>query len=160
MTLVGRERTHPNIVELGAAASRFLALPVARSPGVLQSSQKEWWFLFMFIPASILLLVGWGALCSKAAYRQQASNNKNEAREIRTPNLLIWSQTRCRCAIAPLENKCTSIPKAFRHLRCGIPICPHGSIFPGRLRRLRPNRRGCGRLGCVCDQHPVACSRI
>jgi hypothetical protein len=25
-----------------------------------------------------------------------------EAREIRTPNLLIWSQTRCRCAIAPL----------------------------------------------------------
>lgn len=28
--------------------------------------------------------------------------SKNEAREIRTPNLLIWSQTRCRCAIAPL----------------------------------------------------------
>ena len=27
--------------------------------------------------------------------------NTNEAREIRTPNLLIWSQTRCRCAIAP-----------------------------------------------------------
>jgi hypothetical protein len=27
---------------------------------------------------------------------------QNEAREIRTPNLLIWSQTRCRCAIAPL----------------------------------------------------------
>ena len=26
----------------------------------------------------------------------------NEAREIRTPNLLIWSQTRCRCAIAPM----------------------------------------------------------
>ena len=25
-----------------------------------------------------------------------------EAREIRTPNLLIWSQTRCRCAIAPM----------------------------------------------------------
>eukprot|EP00971_Amphidinium_carterae_P239448 4753455-Amphidinium_carterae.1 len=24
-----------------------------------------------------------------------------EAREIRTPNLLIWSQTRCRWAIAP-----------------------------------------------------------
>ena len=29
---------------------------------------------------------------------------RNEAREIRTPNLLIWSQTRCRCAIAPLGN--------------------------------------------------------
>ena len=26
----------------------------------------------------------------------------NEAREIRTPNLLIWSQTRCRCVIPPL----------------------------------------------------------
>ena len=26
----------------------------------------------------------------------------NEGREIRTPNLLIWSQTRCRCAIPPL----------------------------------------------------------
>ena len=26
----------------------------------------------------------------------------HEAREIRTPNLLIWSQTRCHCAIAPL----------------------------------------------------------
>ena len=25
----------------------------------------------------------------------------NEARGIRTPNLLIWSQTRCRCAIPP-----------------------------------------------------------
>ena len=27
---------------------------------------------------------------------------RNEGREIRTPNLLIWSQTRCRCAIPPL----------------------------------------------------------
>ena len=26
-----------------------------------------------------------------------------EGREIRTPNLLIWSQTRCRCAIPPLQ---------------------------------------------------------
>ena len=28
---------------------------------------------------------------------------KSEGREIRTPNLLIWSQTRCRCAIPPLQ---------------------------------------------------------
>ena len=28
--------------------------------------------------------------------------SENEGREIRTPNLLIWSQTRCRCAIPPL----------------------------------------------------------
>ena len=27
---------------------------------------------------------------------------ENEAREIRTPNLLIWSQTRYRCTIAPM----------------------------------------------------------
>ena len=27
---------------------------------------------------------------------------RNEGREIRTPNLLIWSQTRYRCAIPPL----------------------------------------------------------
>ena len=29
------------------------------------------------------------------------STSGNEAREIGTPNLLIWSQTRYRCAIAP-----------------------------------------------------------
>ena len=28
---------------------------------------------------------------------------RNEGREIRTPNLLIWSQTRCRCAIPPMS---------------------------------------------------------
>ena len=27
--------------------------------------------------------------------------SQSEARAIRTPNLLIWSQTRCHCAIAP-----------------------------------------------------------
>ena len=36
---------------------------------------------------------------------------KSEGREIRTPNLLIWSQTRCRCAIPPLQKS------------CGIDIC-------------------------------------
>ena len=34
---------------------------------------------------------------------------ENEAREIRTPNLLIWSQTRCRCAIAPREGSGSSL---------------------------------------------------
>ena len=28
---------------------------------------------------------------------------KDEGREIRIPNLLIWSQTRCRCAIHPMR---------------------------------------------------------
>ena len=31
-----------------------------------------------------------------------ASDCKSERREIRTPNLLIWSQTRYRCAIHPM----------------------------------------------------------
>ena len=30
---------------------------------------------------------------------------QNEDREIRTPNLLIWSQTRYRCAISPVQNR-------------------------------------------------------
>ena len=36
-----------------------------------------------------------------AADNEEPRRNKNEAREIRTPNLLIWSQTRCHCAIPP-----------------------------------------------------------
>ena len=34
---------------------------------------------------------------------QQAAREIGEARAIRTPNLLIWSQTRYHCAIAPLS---------------------------------------------------------
>ena len=34
--------------------------------------------------------------------RRKSARQRNEGREIRTPNLLIWSQTRCRCAIPPL----------------------------------------------------------
>ena len=39
---------------------------------------------------------------SRWTFRAPARNMRSEAREIRTPNLLIWSQTRCHCAIAPL----------------------------------------------------------
>ena len=35
-------------------------------------------------------------------------HGKNEGREIRTPNLLIWSQTRYRCAIHPMLAMATS----------------------------------------------------
>ena len=34
-------------------------------------------------------------------WTSHAHEQANEGREIRTPNLLIWSQTRCRCAIPP-----------------------------------------------------------
>ena len=33
-----------------------------------------------------------------ALYGAQTPAAKSEGREIRTPNLLIWSETRCRCA--------------------------------------------------------------
>ena len=33
--------------------------------------------------------------------RSKSQNDNNEGREIRTPNLLIWSQTHYRCAIPP-----------------------------------------------------------
>ena len=49
-----------------------------------------------------------GATVSATAFRPglcistNRSTRLNEGREIRTPNLLIWSQTRCRCAIPPM----------------------------------------------------------
>ena len=39
----------------------------------------------------------------------QLTKTQNEDREVQTPKLLIWSQTRYRCAIAPLDVKCISI---------------------------------------------------
>ena len=33
------------------------------------------------------------------------AEHQNEGREIRTPNLLIWSQTRYRCAIPPNDHR-------------------------------------------------------
>ena len=48
--------------------------------------------------------------CASRAKREHTSIRvqnhpaENEGREIRTPNLLIWSQTRCRCAIPPMRS--------------------------------------------------------
>ena len=42
-------------------------------------------------------------VCFGRRRRGRAAFCENEGREIRTPNLLIWSQTRCRCAIPPCE---------------------------------------------------------
>ena len=70
-------------------------------------SGSQWFAVFAFglsIPkASFLgvfqLRVGFSSfsVCGHRVSKRGIS----EAREIRTPNLLIWSQTRCRCAIAP-----------------------------------------------------------
>ena len=43
-------------------------------------------------------------------------NTIHEAREIRAPNLLIWSQTRCHCAIAPVG---TMVHQSRTHLLKG-----------------------------------------
>ena len=47
-----------------------------------------------------------GTVCEKMSLGDDKQKSrtipKNEARAIRTPNRLIWSQTRYRCAIAPL----------------------------------------------------------
>ena len=58
----------------------------------------------------------------------EASQSKSEARGIRTPNLLNWSQTRCRCAIALC---------AFLRVVCSYKNkCMHG-YFPNHPQRCR-----------------------
>ena len=46
--------------------------------------------------------------------------SENEAREIRTPDLLIWSQPRYRCAIAPVVLKSIAymLDRQTSHLKC------------------------------------------
>jgi hypothetical protein len=41
-------------------------------------------------------------LLHKWKRRRDSARHEHEGREIRTPNLLIWSQTRCRCAMPPV----------------------------------------------------------
>jgi hypothetical protein len=41
----------------------------------------------------------------RVSFENTSLSRKHEARAIRTPNRLIWSQTRYRCAIAPLGVK-------------------------------------------------------
>jgi hypothetical protein len=63
--------------------------------------------------------------------------NENEARAIRTPNLLIWSQTRCHCAIAPLSKLWNLIPFYLSRTRtactrfsiCGTTAAPRSWIL-------------------------------
>ena len=47
----------------------------------------------------------------------------NEGREVRTPNLLIWSQTRCRCAIPPMSLASTL---SICRKGMGLPLCHEG----------------------------------
>jgi hypothetical protein len=61
---------------------------------------------------------------------------QNEGREIRTPNLLIWSQTRCRCAIPPCSSK-VPVAAAWR-LRGGRCLPPLAADGRSRARAWRP----------------------
>ena len=47
-------------------------------------------------------------MCRSVASRK---DRRHEGREIGTPNLLIWSQTRYRCAIPPHANVTLSVPR-------------------------------------------------
>ena len=57
---------------------------------------------------------------------QHPPDDKSEAREIRTPNLLIWSQTRCRCAIAPVADTIIGSARAAVHLSPWLDPCSVG----------------------------------
>ena len=65
---------------------------------------------------------------------------ENEAREIRTPNLLIWSQPRYRCAIAPME----LVPRRFTTARVGGKVVKHTrEVAQQRKSRVqRPGKEG------------------
>ena len=62
---------------------------------------------------------------------------QNEDREIRTPNLLIWSQTRYRCAISPVPNRAcrhtsdTNINKGLSTARPVQHNNPHVGLHKG-----------------------------
>ncbi len=85
--------SHPSRVssyfaKLGEGEGEKQAAPRARPPrstfGNLQNKASD-------------LNYGTHWCCSQGNTKRR----KYEGREIRTPNLLIWSQTRCRCAIPP-----------------------------------------------------------
>ena len=60
-----------------------------------------------------------GGLYEAVALRAQCyCELEIEAREIWTPSLLIWSQTRCRCAIAPLHERRGLVASHGVHLHC------------------------------------------
>ena len=68
-----------------------------RYPSLQKTYQSiSWWGLQPRIAQSVNV----GIAQCKCGHRE-STRGTNEAREIRTPTLLIWSQTRCRCAIAP-----------------------------------------------------------
>ena len=60
-------------------------------------------FSFCFLPGSSSRSARWNKRVAPQGRRQQRNILNIEDREIRTPNLLIWSQTRCHCAISPMQ---------------------------------------------------------
>ena len=68
---------------------------------------------------------------------QPSADVQNEDREIRTPNLLIWSQTRYRCAISPVPNRahCHSSDTIKKKRLSTTPLMqnnsPHWGLNPG-----------------------------
>ena len=77
-----------------------------------------------------------------SVFTQVAETNPctDEAKAIQTPNLLIWSQTRCRCAIAPVGKL-----QALDHSGKGLRLLRPGGVAFGKVvvgrQGLRRSRR-------------------
>jgi len=80
----GREIRSPNLLVWSQTRCRCAIPPWARRK--LTASVVE-----------LVPLIGGGHRSEAPRAREESSSS--EGREIRTPNLLIWSQTRCRCSI-------------------------------------------------------------
>ena len=65
----------------------------------------------------------------------------NDRREIRTPNLLIWGQTRCRCAIQPMRLLASAEVTALAQ---GVPRARGQLAQRGTPRRLLGDEALCG----------------
>ena len=86
---------------------------------------------------------------------------QNEDREIRTPNLLIWSQTRYRCAISPVLNRArrhtsdTAINKCLNTTRPVQHNNPHVGFHKERS-NYKPGSQpqGCSNAGSGCSLQP------
>ena len=109
----------------------------------------------------------WATIRWAAGDLPPSMSKKPETREIRTPSLLIWSQTRCHCGIAPWSAfsfwlrvpnaalPCLRLHNTFRilgssgHLQCAIhrPPCrrhARSTLLASVFRRLR---RDVGEVG-------------
>ena len=73
------------------------------------------------------------AVHSKTFIMHRESGIKIESREIQSPNLLIWSQTRCRCAIPPVDQKWSIVNLIRLNIWCRLDrsAFPNAALLDG-----------------------------